>query len=41
VVAGKQNAWVRMMENDPNRQTGIFNFVKNQQGQVQMVPEKK
>jgi len=41
VVAGKQNAWVRMMENDPNRQTGIFNFVKNQQGQLQMVPEKK
>lgn len=37
IVAGTQDPWQRMRENDPNKQTGQYNFVKDTQGQTRMV----
>jgi hypothetical protein len=37
IVAGKQNPWQRMRENDPNGQTGQFEIVQDASGRQQMI----
>jgi hypothetical protein len=37
IVAGKQDPWQRMRENDPNGQTGQFEIVQDATGQQQMI----
>jgi hypothetical protein len=37
VMAGTQNPWQRMRENDPNGQTGQFSMVTDAAGQTRMV----
>jgi hypothetical protein len=37
VLAGTQNPWQRMQENDPNQQTAQYQFEKDQKGQIHMI----
>jgi hypothetical protein len=39
IVAGTQDPWQRMKENDPNGQTTQFDIVVDSQGQTRMVKE--
>jgi hypothetical protein len=37
IVAGTQDPWQRMRENDPNGQTGQFEIVQDNTGKTRMV----
>lgn len=39
IKTGKNSAWEKMKQNDPNNQTTMFNTIKDSQGRARLVPQ--